>query len=422
MKLAIVGGGSTYTPELIDGFLRMRDVLPVDELWLIDPSEERRRLVGGMAQRMFARGGHPGVVHATDDLVAGVADADAVLFQLRVGGQEARHGDETWPHEAGVIGQETTGPGGFAKALRTVPVVLEAADGVRRHAKPGAWIIDFTNPVGIVTRALLSEGHRAVGLCNVAIGFQRRFAARFAVPPAAVRLDHVGLNHLTWELGVHVSDAAGTRDVLPELLASDLAELAEEVELPAPLLTLQQAVPSYYLRYYYAHEQVLREQLQEPTRAEVVREVERALLAKYADPAVDTKPEELERRGGAFYSEAAIDLLVSLTTDRRDVQVLDVLNNGTLPFLPDDHVIEVPSRVRADGLVPLPVAPLADDVRGLIADVAGYERLALDAARHGGRDRVLQAMWSHPLVRDFDCAERLTDLLLAANARHLAWA
>ena len=417
MKLAIVGGGSTYTPELIDGFLRHRDVLPVDELWLIDPSEERRRLVGGMAQRMFAHGGHPAVVHATDDLIAGVEGADAVLFQLRVGGQDARHGDETWPHEAGVIGQETTGPGGFAKALRTVPVVLEAAEAVRRYAKPGAWIIDFTNPVGIVTRALLSEGHRAVGLCNVAIGFQRRFAARFEVAPSSVRLDHVGLNHLTWELGVRVNG----RDRLPELLADDLPELAEEVELPAPLLTLQQAVPSYYLRYYYAHEEVLREQLLEPTRAEVVQEVERALLKKYADPAEHTKPAELEQRGGAFYSEAAIDLLVSLTTDRGDVQVLDVLNNGILPFLPDDHVIEVPARVGAAGAVPLAVAPLADDIRGLIADVAGYERLALDAAKHGSRDRVLQAMWSHPLVRDFERAERLTDLLLAANARHLAW-
>ncbi|MBW4042284.1 MAG: 6-phospho-beta-glucosidase [Acidobacteria bacterium] len=418
MKLAIVGGGSTYTPELVDGFLRHRDVLPVDELWLVDPSEERRRLVGGMARRMLAHGGHPGVVHATDDLVAGVADADAVLLQLRVGGQEARHGDETWPHQAGVVGQETTGPGGFAKALRTVPVVLEAAEAIRRYAKPGAWIVDFTNPVGIVTRALLSEGHRAVGLCNVAIGFQRRFAARFGVAPSAVRLDHVGLNHLTWELGVRVDG----RDRLPELLAGDLAGLAGEVELPAPLLALQRAVPSYYLRYYYAHEEVLREQLAGPTRAEVVQEVERALLAKYADPAERTKPSELERRGGAFYSEAAIDVLLSLTTDRGDVQVLDVRNDGILPFLPDDHVIEVPSTVHASGATPLPVAPLADDIRGLIADVAGYERLALDAAKRGGRHRVLHAMWSHPLVRDFDRAERLTDLLLAANGEHLAWA
>src|SRR5689334_9127857 len=183
MKLAIVGGGSTYTPELVDGFSRLRDELPVEELWLVDRDEERLRLVGGFAERMFAAAGHPGRIVPTTDLVAGVSDADAVLIQLRVGGQDARHGDETWPHEVGCIGQETTGPGGFAKALRTVPVVLDIAETVRRHAKPDAWIIDFTNPVGIVTRALLQAGHRAVGLCNVAIGFQRRFAGILGVEP-----------------------------------------------------------------------------------------------------------------------------------------------------------------------------------------------------------------------------------------------
>lgn len=422
MKLAVVGGGSTYTPELVDGFARLRDVLPIDELWLIDPDEERRRLVGGVSRRMFARAGHPGSIRTTDDLVEGVAGADAVLFQLRVGGQDARHGDETWPHEAGVIGQETTGPGGFAKALRTVPVVLAAAEAVRRYAKPDAWIVDFTNPVGIVTRALLQHGHRAIGLCNVAIGFQRQFAARYGVAPGAVRLDHVGLNHLTWELGVHVAVSGTERDVLPDLLAEALPELAEQVELPPALLALQHAIPSYYLRYYYAHDAVLAEQRHGISRAHAVQQVERALLAKYADPAVDVKPPELEQRGGAFYSEAAIDLLVSLTTDRRDTQVLNVRNDGTLPFLPDDHAIEVPCIVGADGARPLPVAPLDDDVRGLIADVAGYERLALDAAQLGGRDRVLRAMTAHPLVRDFGRAERLTDLLLAANAQHLAWA
>ncbi|WP_431198170.1 family 4 glycosyl hydrolase [Leifsonia xyli] len=183
MKLTVVGGGSTYTPELIDGFARLRSVLPIEELWLVDPDPDRLRLVGGMSERMFRAAGHPGRIVPTSDLVAGVADADVVLIQLRVGGQAARHGDETWPHECGCIGQETTGPGGFAKALRTVPVVLRVAEEVRRHAKPDAWIVDFTNPVGIVTRALLQEGHRAVGLCNVAIGFQRRFAGMLGSRP-----------------------------------------------------------------------------------------------------------------------------------------------------------------------------------------------------------------------------------------------
>jgi len=422
VKLTVVGGGSTYTPELIDGFARLRAVLPIEELWLVDPDPERLRLVGGMSERMFRAAGHPGRIVPTSDLVAGVADADVVLLQLRIGGQAARHGDETWPHECGCIGQETTGPGGFAKALRTVPVVLRVAEEVRRHAKPDAWIVDFTNPVGIVTRALLQEGHRAVGLCNVAIGFQRRFAGLLGVEPGQVRLGHVGLNHLTWERAAFVTDASGTRDALPELLRDRLEELAGEIELPASLIRLLGDVPSYYLRYYYAHDEVLREQLDSPTRAEAVQRVERELLELYGDPAVDTKPEQLAQRGGAFYSEAAVDLIASLTGDRGDVQVVNLRNDGALPFLPDDHVIEVPATVDARGVTALPVDPLPADHAGLIAHVAGYERLALDAAVHGGRDRVLRAMLAHPLVGQYEKAEKLTDLLIAHNREHLEWA
>lgn len=422
MKLAVVGGGSTYTPELIDGFARMSDVLPIAELWLVDTDPERLRLVGGMSERMFRAAGHTGRIVPTSDLVAGVADADAVLIQLRVGGQAARHGDETFPHECGCIGQETTGPGGFAKALRTVPVVLSVAEVVRKHAKPDAWIVDFTNPVGIVTRALLNEGHRAVGLCNVAIGFQRRFANLLGVDHTRIRLGHVGLNHLTWERSVTVTDGTGERDALPELLGAHLAELAEEIELPASLISLLGNVPSYYLRYYYAHDVVLQEQLDAPTRAEAVQRVERELLALYADPSVSAKPEQLAQRGGAFYSEAAVDLIASLTSDRGDVQVVNLRNDGSLPFLPDDHVIEVPATVGASGLAALPIDPLPDDVRGLVAHVAGYERLALEAAVHGGRDRVVRAMLAHPLVGQYDRAEKLTDLLLDRNREHLAWA
>ncbi|MDQ1512552.1 MAG: 6-phospho-beta-glucosidase, partial [Microbacteriaceae bacterium] len=194
------------------------------------------------------------------------------------------------------------------------------------------------------------------------------------------------------------------------------------VHLPGSLLSLQEAVPSYYLRYFYAHDLVLQEQLGAPTRAEAVQDVERRLLDQYADETVDTKPAELSERGGAFYSEAAVDLMASLTADRGDVQVVNLRNAGTLDFLPDDHVIEVPATVTTAGLTPVPVAPLAPEMRGLIAAVAEYERLALDAAVSGGRDRVLRALLAHPLVGQYAKAERLTDLLLAANSRHLAWA
>ncbi|MET4157266.1 6-phospho-beta-glucosidase [Agromyces sp. PvR057] len=418
MKLAIVGGGSTYTPELIDGFARLRDTLPLEEIRLVDSDPQRLALVSGMSQRMLEHAGHPANVIGTSDLVAGVSDADAVLIQLRVGGQDARHADETWPHEAGCIGQETTGPGGLAKALRTVPVVLGIAEVVRAHAKPDAWIVDFTNPVGIVTRALLEAGHRAVGLCNVAIGFQRRFASLFDVEHDRVRLGHVGLNHLTWERSVVIDGD----DKLPGLLQHRLGELADEVHLAAGLISQLGVVPSYYLRYYYAHDEVLREQLHEPTRAEAVRAIERELLELYADPAQHEKPAALEGRGGAFYSEAAIELLAAMRDGASRSRVVNLRNDGVLPFLPDDHVIEVPAVFRDGGFVADPVAPLPDDIRGLVSSVAGYERLALDAAVHGGRDRVLRAMRAHPLVLQHDRAERLTDLLMAENAPFLEWA
>ena len=421
MKLAVVGGGSTYTPELIDGFARLRDQLPIDELWLIDPDEHRRSLVAGVSRRMLERAGHPAKVFDTPDLIEGISGADCVLIQLRVGGQTARYGDETFPHQACCIGQETTGPGGLAKALRTVPIVLDVAEAVRRYAAPDAWIVDFTNPVGIVTGALLNEGHRAIGLCNVAIGFQRRFARLLGVDHTAIGLDHVGLNHLTWIRDVTVTQSGSARSVFGELLGAHLGELADEVGLRPDLLTLLGAIPSYYLRYYYAHDEVLREQIGTPARAQAVIEVERALLAKYADESVDTKPEELEQRGGAFYSEAAIDLVSSLVGNTGDVQVVNLRNDGTLPFLPDDHVIEVPATITVDGPHALAVQPLAGDLSGLVSHVAEYERLALDAALLGGRDRILRAMLAHPLVGQYDRAERLTDLLIAGNAEHLRW-
>lgn len=418
MKLAIVGGGSTYTPELIDGFTRYRDILPLDQIALVDPDPRRLELVGGLARRMLARAGNPARILTTSDLREGVEGADAVLIQLRVGGQDARHADETWPHEVHCIGQETTGPGGFAKALRTVPVVLRIADVVREHAAPGAWIVDFTNPVGIVTRALLQAGHRAVGLCNVAIGFQRRFAAMAGVTPDEVSLGHVGLNHLTWERSVTIAG----RDILPGLLHDRLGDLADEVELAPALLAQLGVVPSYYLRYYYAHDLVLAEQLREPSRAEAVRAIENELLALYADPSIDEKPEALERRGGAFYSEAAVELLAEIRGASGPAKVVNLRNDGMLPFLPDDHVIEVPARFTGGAFVAEPIDALDDDIRGLVSAVAGYERLALDAAVHGGRDRVVRAMRAHPLVLQDDRAERLTDLLLHENRGFLEWA
>ncbi|QOV38275.1 6-phospho-beta-glucosidase [Streptomyces ferrugineus] len=421
MKLTVVGGGSTYTPELIDGFARLRDTLPVEELVLMDPAADRLELVGGLARRIFTRQAHNGRITTTTDLDAAVDGADAVLLQLRVGGQAAREQDETWPLECGCVGQETTGAGGLAKALRTVPVVLGIADRVRR-ANPTAWVIDFTNPVGIVTRALLQEGHKAVGLCNVAIGFQRKFATLLGVAPAEVHLDHVGLNHLTWETGVRLGGPEG-EDVLPKLLADHGDTIAADLHLPRVLLDRLGVVPSYYLRYYYAHDEVVRELRTRPSRAAEVAEMERKLLTLYADPALDEKPELLSRRGGAYYSEAAVDLAAALLNGAGSTyQVVNTYNRGTLPFLPDDAVIEVQAAVGGQGPAPLPVPSPDPLYAGLMAQVTAYEDLALDAALHGGRTRVFKALLSHPLVGQYEYAERLTDQLIAHNREHLAWA
>ncbi|MER6180686.1 6-phospho-beta-glucosidase [Streptomyces sp. NPDC001652] len=421
MKLTVVGGGSTYTPELIDGFARLRDTLPIGELVLVDPSADRLELVGALARRIFARQGHPGRIVTTSDLDAGVDGADAVLLQLRVGGQAARQQDETWPLECGCVGQETTGAGGLAKALRTVPVVLDIAERVRR-TNPNAWIIDFTNPVGIVTRALLQAGHKAVGLCNVAIGFQRKFAALLDVAPPEIFLDHVGLNHLTWETGVRLGGPEG-KDVLPDLLTGHGEAIAADLRLPRTLLDRLGVVPSYYLRYFYAHDEVVRELRTKPSRAAEVAAMEQELLRLYADPALDEKPELLSRRGGAFYSEAAVDLAAGLLTGTGSpYQVVNTYNHGTLPFLPDDAVIEVQAAVGRTGTAPLPVQTVDPLFAGLTAAVTAYEDLALEAALRGGRDRVFRALVSHPLIGQYAYAEELTDRLIAHNREHLAWA
>jgi 6-phospho-beta-glucosidase len=419
MKLAIIGGGSTYTPELVDGFARLREQLPVEQLALIDPDPERLEAVGAISRRILAKQGHPGRILATSNPAEGLEGADAVLFQLRVGGQAARNVDETLPLDFCCVGQETTGAGGLAKALRTVPVVLELAEQVRRYA-PKARIVDFTNPVGIVTRALLDAGHDAVGLCNVAIGFQRRFAAAAGVAAGEVELDHVGLNHLTWIRGVRIAG----EEALAGIIDQQGEEIAESLELPAQLLRDLDAIPSYYLRYYYEHDAVVRELRESESRAEQVAAMERQLLEMYRDPAVDTKPDLLAKRGGAFYSEAAVELISSLTNPagRADLRVVNMRNRGTLPFLDDDAVIEVSARVSAEGIEAAARTALPASMRGLIAHVSAYEELALDAAIRGGRDRVVQALLAHPLIGQYDLANRLGDALIAANEKFLPWA
>jgi 6-phospho-beta-glucosidase len=415
VKLAVVGGGSTYTPELVAGLAREAERLDLPELVLQDIDAGRREVVGGLAARMLEAAGYDGELSITDDLDRAVEGASFVLIQLRVGGQSARLSDETVPLACGCIGQETTGAGGLGKALRTVPVVLGIAERVRELAADGAWIVDFTNPVGIVVRGLLDAGHRAVGLCNVAIGFQRAIAHMLDVDPARVLIDQVGLNHLTWVRAVHLDGA----DVLPDLLAQHGDELAAQAGLPRDLLDRLGAIPSYYLHYYYLHDTVLEEQRESKPRAAVVAEIERELLELYRDPSLTTKPPLLEQRGGAYYSDAATQLVASLATGDGDVQVVDVRNGGTLAGLADDDVVEVPARIESEGPAPVEQEPLAPELLGLVQHAAAYERLAAAAAVTGDRELVYKALLAHPLIGQLPQAEELTARLLAEGRAHL---
>ena len=417
VKIAVVGGGSTYTPELIEGFHVRRDRLPVDELVLQDIDDERLEVVGGLARRILEKHDWPGRLLTTKDLDSALDGASYVIVQLRVGGQAARLVDETLPLEFGCIGQETTGPGGFAKALRTVPVVLDIAERTERRGARGAWLVDFTNPVGIVMQALLDHGHRAVGLCNSAMGFQRRFAHMLDVAPERVRLDHVGLNHLTWERAVVVEG----EDRLPQLIATSAAEIARDIGIPEGLIHLLGAVPSYYLRYYYSTDEVLREQVSgaKMSRAEEVMAIERGLLEMYKDPNLAEKPALLEKRGGAYYSEAAAQLIASLHDGAGDTQVVDIRNDGALPDLPDDAVVEIPARIDGDGARAERLEPMRPEMLGLVQQVKAYERLAVQAAVDGDRDAALKALLANPLVARYNVARPLLDALLDANRQHL---
>jgi 6-phospho-beta-glucosidase len=405
VRLAVVGAGSTYTPELVSGL----DRLEVERLAFHDVDAERLEVVGGMARRMLERQGFAGELVLTGELDAALEGADFVVIQIRVGGQEARLRDETVPLACGCIGQETTGAGGLAKALRTVPVVLDIAERVREQAAPDAWILDFTNPVGIVTRALLDAGHRAVGLCNVGIGFQRSFARMLGVEPERLLVDQVGLNHLTWVRAVLLDGD----DVLPQLIAEHGDDLGAQAHVSRRLVEELGAVPSYYLRYFYAHDDVLGEQRDSEPRAATVTAIERDLLELYRDPSLTEKPALLERRGGAFYSDAALGLLVSLAEGDGALHVVDIRNAGTLTGLADDDVVEVPARVDRSGASPLPQAPLQPELLGLVQHVSAYERLAAAAAVTDDRTLVRKALLAHPLIGQERITEELLESLFA---------
>lgn len=425
MKVTVIGGGSSYTPELINGFLERVDSLPLTELWLMDILPERLDIVGGFAQRMVSAKGAPFAVHLTSDLREAVRGASYVITQLRVGWMQARREDEYLGRRHGLIGQETTGVGGMAKALRTIPVVLNIARTMQTLA-PGALLVNFTNPSGLITEALAryAPDLPSVGVCNVAINTKMELLKELKeqlgidVPPERAHLNTLGLNHLSWHRGFTVNG----EEMWPRVMARYLEHLKAESEPEWDVRTIETLgmIPNYYLHYYYYTARKLAEQAKwPPSRAEEVMGIEKRLLAQYAEPERTEPPEGLMQRGGAYYSTVATQLLNAHYNDLGEVHVVNVPHRGAVTGWPEDWVLELPCAVNRAGITPLPAEPLPLACFGLLANVKAFELLTVEAAVHGDRDAAYQALLTHPLGPSADKVQAVLDDLLETNKAYL---
>lgn len=417
-KIAVIGGGSSYTPELIDGFIQNESDLRVGEIALYDIDEERLNIVGGMAQRQVRYAEMDTKVTLSTNRPQAVEGAKFVLSSMRVGKMPARILDERIPLKYNVIGQETTGPGGTFKAFRTIPVTLDIAKDMHKYA-PDAWYINFTNPSGIMTEAILKHTDlNVVGLCNNPINMIAGMAEVFHVEPKDVFLEWVGLNHVNWIRKVYIKGQDMTQTLMDNL--EKFAENEEMPRLEPELIRTLGVIPTYYLQYYYYHPARLAEaKAAEKTRGETVLEVEQELLKKYADPKVLVKPEELAQRGGARYSEAAVNLILSLMLDRRDVQIVVARNGDAISDLPPDASVEVPCVVGAHGVTPLVMGKLPDSIRTLCQQAKAWESATVKAAVSGSRRDAILAMLQNPLVPDYPTAVALVDEMLEAHKDYL---
>lgn len=425
MKITVIGGGSTYTPELVNGFLAASASLPLKELCLMDIDKERLDVVGGFAQRMTKAKGEPFKVTLSLDQRAAIAGASYVVTQLRVGQMSARRGDEYLGRRHGLIGQETTGVGGMAKALRTIPIILDIAKDIRETA-PGALLANFTNPAGLVTEALTryASDVPAVGVCNVGITTKMGIldelekATGSRVDSERAVLNTLGLNHLTWHRGFTIDG----EEMWPMIFPAYVESLKEESEPEWDARTVESLgmIPNYYLQYFYYTEKKFEAQKKwPPSRAEEVMEIEKDLLREYADPNLTEPPADLMKRGGAYYSTLATQLINSHHNDLGQIHVVNVRNNDAVKEWPADWVLELPAKVDRRGVHPLPAAPLPPACFGLIAQVKMYELLTVEAAVHGDRNALYQALLAHPLGPSADKVQEVMDDVLETNKQWL---
>lgn len=428
LKIVTIGGGSSYTPELIEGFIKYYDELPIREIWLVDieAGKEKLDIVGNLAKRMVEKSGLPIEVHLTLDRRKALEGADFVTTQLRVGLLEARKLDESIPLKHGVLGQETNGPGGLFKAFRTIPVILDICREMEELC-PNAWLINFTNPAGMVTEAVLKHTKiKVVGLCNVPIGMEMGVAKLLGVDHSRVRIDFAGLNHLVYGLNVFVDGNSVKKEVISQLTNPEKAITMQNIHAMGwepEFLQALNVLPCPYHNYYYKSGNMLEEELKKfhegNIRAEVVKRLEDDLFELYKDPNLDIKPPQLEKRGGAYYSDAAVRLIYSMYTDKRDIQAVNTRNNGAISNLPAQAAVEVSCVITKDGPKPVSVGELPVAVRGLVGYMKSFEEVAIEAAVTGNYNTALLAMTMNPFIPSDQTAKTILNEMLEAHKEHL---
>jgi 6-phospho-beta-glucosidase len=429
LKIVTIGGGSSYTPEIIEGFINRYNELPVRELWLVDieAGKEKLNIVADLAKRMVQKAGVPIEIHTTLNRREALPNADFVTTQFRVGLLDARIKDERIPLSHGYMGQETNGAGGMFKALRTIPVILEI-DKDMTELCPNAWLINFTNPSGMITEAVLRYGKnkKVIGLCNVPIGMEMGAARLFNVDAGRIRIDFAGLNHMVFGLHVYLDGKEVTKSVITEIAAGKMDSIVKNIInidwVPEFILGLD-IVPCPYHRYYFKKAEMLEKELEEfskgETRGEVVKKLEADLFQLYKDPTLDHKPPQLEKRGGAYYSDAACRLISSIYNDKRDIQPVDTRNNGAITGISPDSIVEISCVITKDGPQPLTMGELPIEINGLVQQIKSFERVVIDAAVTGDYNKALFAMTMNPLVSSDRIAKILLDEMLEAHKDYL---
>ncbi|SDC09634.1 6-phospho-beta-glucosidase [Pelagirhabdus alkalitolerans] len=429
LKVATIGGGSSYTPELIEGFIKRYDEFPLTELWLVDIEEgkEKLEIVGNLAKRMIEKAELPIDVHLTLDREEALKDADFVTTQFRVGLLEARAKDERIPLKYNVLGQETNGPGGLFKGLRTVPVIVDICNDMERLC-PDAWLINFTNPAGMVTEAVLRYTNidKVVGLCNVPIGIEMGIAKLLDVDASRIHIDFAGLNHMVYGLDVYL-DGESVKDRVIELLSdpenTSFVKNIDGIGWEPEFIRALDALTCPYHNYYYKSQDMLektkKEAEEKGTRAEVVLELEKELFELYKDPDLNIKPPQLEERGGAYYSDAAVRLITSIYNDKRDIQPVNTRNNGAIASIPNDSAVEISSVITKDGPKPLAIGDLPVAVRGLVQQIKSFERIGAEAAVNGDYDKAVLALTINPLTPSDSVAKAIIDEMMEAHKTHL---